>query len=141
MAMRIPYAFLCDAAAQHNGQVDATGIYLGLAAPQLPHDHKLVLVAMLELDDSDEGAGRMITIRLLDAQGNLGGSFPYLFGVPENMPGEKRVAYITRPVGLTFRKYGVYRFVLDVDGVEQWTISLPVSPKPEYETRHFGPRG
>lgn len=125
--MKVLYAFLADEAEERNGKVDAQGIYLGLETPQLPYDQLMVCVIILELEDSDEGTGKNVAFQVYDPHGNKLSSHSYLIGIPEGMPGEKRIAYISKPATMKFTNSGVYRVVIEIDGVVQWTISLPVS--------------
>lgn len=75
--MRVEWAFLCDAATEHGGKVNALGIgidHLGVSV--LPATHpRLALVAHLRFDDADaaadteDGAAVPFRVQMVDADG------------------------------------------------------------------------
>lgn len=69
--MRVEYAFLCDAATEHGGKVNALGIgidHLGVQA--LPATHpRLALVAHLRFEDAEDDAAVPFRVQMVDADG------------------------------------------------------------------------
>ena len=68
--MRVEYAFLCDAATEHGGKVNALGIgidHLGVSV--LPATHpRLSFVAHLRFEDADDAAVPFV-VKMVDADG------------------------------------------------------------------------
>lgn len=79
-AMDVEYAFLCDAATEHGGKINALGIgidHLGVGTLPVTHP-RLTLVARLRFEDArdladgeagDADAGVPFTVRVVDADG------------------------------------------------------------------------
>ena len=69
-SMRVEYAFLCDAATEHGGKVNALGIGIDrLGVSTLPATHpRLTLVARLVFEDAG-GASLPFVVRMVDADG------------------------------------------------------------------------
>ena len=69
-SMRVEYAFLCDAATEHGGKVNALGIGIDhLGVSTLPATHpRLALVARLVFEDAG-GSSFPFRVRMVDADG------------------------------------------------------------------------
>jgi hypothetical protein len=69
-SMRVEYAFLCDAATEHGGKVNALGIGIDhLGVSTLPATHpRLALVARLVFEDA-EGMAVPFVVKMVDADG------------------------------------------------------------------------
>ncbi|MGE3857943.1 MAG: hypothetical protein AB7G21_13380 [Dehalococcoidia bacterium] len=71
--MRVEYAFLCDAATEHGGKVNALGIGIDhLGVSTLPATHpRLSLVAHLRFEEAEDGADAVVpfVVKMVDADG------------------------------------------------------------------------
>lgn len=127
--MHIGYSFLCDAATEHGGKLNALGIGIDrLAAVALPATHpRLVFVARLVFVPEDGGRHRFLA-RVVDADGQV---------VTPPVEGELQVA-ITPPARSTainlllelanvqFSNLGPHEVKLAVDGAELVTLPIEV---------------
>ena len=125
--MHVDYAFLCDAATEHGGKLNALGIGIDrLAAVELPATHpRLTFVARLAFGAEDAGS-RRFSVRVVDADGRA---------VASPMEGEMHVTLapqdratavnlLVELLNLEFTNLGPHEVSLAVDGAE--LVSLPL---------------
>ena len=130
--MDIDYAFLCDAATEHAGKLNALGIGIDqLAAATLPATHpRLTFVARLRFEPEDDG-DRHFRVRAVDADGhemgNVEGDMSVHFAPEDRMTGANLVVDL---VNLEFIAAGPHEVSLTVDGNQVVTLPLEVSRTP-----------
>lgn len=128
--IRVEYAFLCDAATQHAGKVNALGIgidQLGVSMLPATHPH-LTLVARLAFEDA-AGASLPFRVRMVDADGHdvlppVEGRFQV-----EMAPGQRRASatLLVDLVSLQFTTTGPHEMQLSSDTRLLATLPLEVS--------------
>ncbi len=125
--MQVDFAFLCDAATEHGGKLNALGLGIDrLNAGRLPAVHgRLMLVARFSYEAEDAGT-HPFTIRVTDADGRE---------VGRTVQGEMklqltegttraRANLLVDLVNLEFTTYGPHEVVVELDGSE--TVNLPL---------------
>jgi len=128
-SMRVEYAFLCDAATQHGGKVNALGIGIDhLGVTTLPAVHpRLTLVARLVFEDAG-GTSLPFRVRMVDADGHdvlppVDGQFQV-----EAAPGRRLdgASLLVDLVNLQFTTTGPHEVQLSSDGTLLATIPIEV---------------
>ena len=127
--MEIDYAFLCDAATEHQGKLNALGIGVDqLSAATLPATHpRLTFVARLRFEPEDDGE-RHFAVRAMDADGHemgcVEGEMFVHFAPEDRMTGANLVVDL---VNLEFTAAGPHEVSLTIDGEDVVMLPLEVS--------------
>jgi hypothetical protein len=125
--MKILMAFLADEAnISQDGKLNVLGVFDRISAGTFPVMHpRMVFAFRVYMDAGDSGRGYQVRVRLVDdaneplfeANGEL--------GAPMIAPGEFATAnQLFGLVGLQFAREGLYRFVINLGGVEHETPFL-----------------
>ena len=131
--MDIDYAFLCDAATEHGGKLNALGIGIDqLAAATMPATHpRLTFVARLRFTRDDDGE-RHFVVRAVDADGHemgkVEGEMWVHFAPEDNQTGANLVVDL---VNLEFTAAGPHEVTLTLDGEQAVMLPLEVSRAPQ----------
>jgi hypothetical protein len=128
--MQLDFAFLCDAATEHGGKLNALGLGIDrLNAGRLPAVHgRLMLVSRFSYGASDVGS-RPFTIRITDADGREVGRT--VQGEMNLQLGEgtttARANLLVDLVNLEFTTYGPHEVVVLINGDEMVNLPLEVA--------------
>ena len=125
--MHVDYAFLCDAATEHGGKINALGIGIDrLSAAALPATHaRLTFVARLAFALEDAGVHRF-RVRVVDADGRaiagaIEGELRIVFAGEDRSAG---VNLLVDLVNIEFKALGPHEIGLAIDGTE--AVGLPL---------------
>ena len=131
--MEIDYAFLCDAATEHGGKLNALGIGIDqLGAAALPATHpRVTFVARLRFVREDDGE-RHFVVRAVDADGHemghVEGDMHVHFAPEDHITGANLVVDL---VNLEFTAAGPHEVTLTVDDEEVVMLPLEVTRTPQ----------
>ena len=127
--MRVDYAFLCDAATEYGGKVNALGIGIDrLGISTLPATHpRLTLVARLVFEDAS-GASLPFLVRIVDADGRevmppVEGSFQVAAAPERRLDGSSLIVDL---VNLQFTATGPHEVQLWSGGAILATLPIEV---------------
>lgn len=127
--MRVEYAFMCDAATEHGGKLNALGIgvdHIGVTG--LPATHpRLALVARLVFEDA-AGSAVPFRVEMVDADGqHVVAPVDGLFHV-EAAPGRRLdgASLLVELVNITFTTIGPHEVRLSSNGAAVATLPLEV---------------
>lgn len=127
--IRIAYAFLCDAATEHGGKVNALGIGIDrLGVSTLPATHpRLTLVARLVFEDAG-GRSLPFVVRMVDADGRdvlprVEGRFRVERALGRRVDGTSLIVDL---VNLEFTTTGPHEVQVSSDGETLATLPLEV---------------
>ncbi len=128
--MHVDYAFLCDAATEHGGKLNALGIGVDrLTVTVLPATHpRLTFVARLAFGAEDAG-GRHFSVRVVDADGRavappIDGEMQVTIAAEDR---EAAANLLVELVNLQFASLGPHEVSLAVDGAELVNLPLEVT--------------
>ena len=127
--MRVDYAFLCDAATEHGGKVNALGIGIDhLGVPTLPVTHpRLTFVARLVFEDAG-GTAVPFRVRMVDADGRdvmppVDGQFMVQAAPGRRLDGASLLVDL---VNLEFTSTGPHEVQLSSEGAVLATLPIEV---------------
>ena len=118
--MRIPMAFLADEAnISQEGKLNVLGIFDRIAAAEFPVVHpRMVFAFRVQAEFADGGRSFPVQIRLVDEDGGVLFDAAGEINPPIVPPGEFSTAnQVFTLVGMAFPGPGVYRFVVNVQGL------------------------
>ena len=128
--MHVELAFLCDAATDSNGKLNALGIGIDrLILTELPQQHRrLTVVVRIAFEPEDEG-GRQFAIELIGPDGHavtprVEGNLQVQFG---ESPQVSRANVIIELANPRFTGAGPHEAKISLDNVELVTLPLEVS--------------
>jgi hypothetical protein len=125
--MKILMAFLADEAnISQDGKLNVLGVFDRITAATFPVMHpRMVFAFRVYMDAGDAGRGFPVRVRLVDEGGEPLFEANGEIGAPAISSGDFATAnQLFGLVGLQFAHEGVYRFVVNVAGVEHETPFL-----------------
>ena len=128
--MRIPMAFLADEAnISQEGKLNQLGIFDRIAAAEFPVVHpRMVFAFRVQAEFADGGRSFPVQVTIVDEHDDVLFEANGEINPPIMPPGEFSTAnQVFTLVGLTFAHPGVYRFVVNVHGLEPHETPFVVS--------------
>src|SRR5687768_12902701 len=125
--MKILMAFLADEAnVSQDGKLNVLGVFDRISAGSFPVMHpRMVFAFRVFMDSTDSGRGFPVAVRLLSESNELLFEATGEIGAPTIAPGDFATAnQLFGLVGLQFPHEGVFRFVVNIGGVEHETPFL-----------------
>lgn len=128
--MKIPVAFLADEAnISQEGKLNVLGIFDRIAAADFPVVHpRLIFTFRVHADFGDAGRTFPVLVRLLSEGDEVMFEASGEINAPLVGPGEFSTAnQVFTLVGIQFPRPGVYRFVVNIEGLEPHETPFIVS--------------
>ncbi len=128
--MQLDFAFLCDAATEHSGKLNALGIGIDrLFAPNVPVVHnRIMLVARMTFGPDDVGE-HPFSIRVSDADGqSVGRTVEGNIGLRlADGTMTAKANLLVDLLALEFKAYGPHEAIVTIDGREVVNLALDVA--------------
>jgi hypothetical protein len=130
--VKVTLAVLADYAnVSLEGKLNIMGIFDVLIAQSLPAHHpQMHLVARFQSEPAERGMTKVVSYKLLDADGRVLVSFDQPIIIAENAPAQADIPQIAALNGLTFEKYGDYAFHILINQDTKERVHFRVIPPP-----------
>lgn len=128
--MKIPMAFLADEAnISQEGKLNVLGIFDRIASVEFPVIHpRMVFAFRVQAEFADGGRSFPVQVTMEDEDDNILFEATGDINPPVVPPGEFSTAnQVFTLVGMTFPRPGLYRFVVNIQGLEPHDTQFVVS--------------